>query len=374
MKIMHLLPSLTSGGVEQVVLEICQGMRPRGVECLVVSAGGAMVDAIEEAGARHITRPIGKKSLATFLQIGKMAQLLRQEKPDILHMHSRIPAWVGILAAKLMKPEERPVLLTTFHGYYSVNFYSSIMTKCEKIIAVSRFIKQHILECYPATPEDRICIIPNTIDPQREYPAYRPSEAWWQQWRTEFPELQGKYVLCLPSRITRLKGGEHLIPILSGLKGKGIPAHAIIVGETKRGKEAFKQELSNAFAQAGLSGDVTWTGLRRDMRDVFCASDVILSLTLKPEAFGKTTLEALALGRPVAGYAHGGVGEQLDDFHLEGKIAPGDTAGMVDLLARWYKAPPKGVAEVPYPYRRQDMIDAHYDLYQSLCLSHHSRE
>lgn len=374
MKIMHLLPSLTSGGVEQVVLEICQGMRPLGVECLVVSAGGAMVDAIGKTGARHITRPIGKKSLATFLQIGKMAQLLRQEKPDILHMHSRIPAWVGILAAKRMKPEERPALLTTFHGYYSVNFYSSIMTKGEKIIAVSRFIKQHILECYPATPEDRICIIPNTIDPRMEYPTYRPSEAWQQQWRTEFPELQGKYVLCLPSRITRLKGGEHLIPILSGLKEKGIPAHAIIVGETKRGKEAFKQELDNAFAKAGLSGDVTWTGLRRDMRDVFCASDVILSLTLKPEAFGKTTLEALALGRPVAGYAHGGVGEQLDDFHLEGKIAPGDTAGMVDLLARWYEAPPKGVAEVPYPYRRQDMIDAHYDLYQSLCLSHHPRE
>lgn len=374
MKIMHLLPSLTSGGVEQVVLEICQGMRPRGVECLVVSAGGAMTDAIVKAGARHITRPIGKKSLATFLQIGKMARLLRQEKPDILHMHSRIPAWVGILAAKRLRPEERPVLLTTFHGYYSVNFYSGIMTKGEKIIAVSRFIKQHILECYPATPEDKICIIPNTIDPQTEYPAYRPSEAWQQQWKEEFPELQGKYVLCLPSRITRLKGGEHLIPILSGLKAKGIPAHALIVGETKRGKEAFKRELCNAFAKAGLSGDVTWTGLRRDMRDVFCASDVILSLTLKPEAFGKTTLEALALGRPVAGYAHGGVGEQLDDFHLEGKIAPGDTAGMVDLLARWYGNPPKGVDEVPFPYRRQDMIDAHYALYQSLCLSHHPRE
>lgn len=374
MKIMHLLPSLTSGGVEQVVLEICQGMRPLGAECVVVSAGGPMVEAIEQTGARHITRPIGKKSPATLFQIGKMAQLLREEKPDILHMHSRIPAWVGILAARKLRAEDRPVLLTTFHGYYSVNFYSAIMTKAEKIIAVSRFIKEHILECYPATQEEKICIIPNTIDPQVEYPAYRPSAEWMQQWRAEFPELQGKYILCLPSRITRLKGGEHLIPILSGLKAKGIPAHALIVGETKRGKEAFRQELTEAFARAGLSGDVTWAGLRRDMRDVFCASDVVLSLTLKPEAFGKTTLEALALGRPVAGYAHGGVGEQLDDFHLEGKIAPGDTAGMVDLLARWYANPPASVMEVPPPYRRQDMIDAHFHLYQSLCQSHRHRE
>ena len=80
---MHLLPSLASGGVEQVVLELCQGLTEQGIENIVVSAGGAMVPAIEEAGAKHHLRPIGKKSLFTLLQIGKLAKLIKTEKPDI---------------------------------------------------------------------------------------------------------------------------------------------------------------------------------------------------------------------------------------------------------------------------------------------------
>ena len=89
MKVMHLLPSLSSGGVEQVVLELCQGLTERGIENVVISAGGAMVPAIEATGAKHITRPIGKKSLFTLFQVGKLAKLIKEEQPDILHRHLR---------------------------------------------------------------------------------------------------------------------------------------------------------------------------------------------------------------------------------------------------------------------------------------------
>lgn len=366
MKIMHLLPSLSSGGVEQVVLELCQGMAKHGAESVVVSAGGGMVEAVEATGAKHITRPIGKKRLRTLLEIGKMVKLLRAERPDILHLHSRVPAWVGYLAYKRLRPEERPRLLTTFHGYYSVNAYSAIMTKGERIIAVSRFTKEHILECYPNTPAEKICVIPNTIDPAEENPNYRPDEEWLAQWRSEHPELAGKYVLCLPSRITRWKGAEHLVPLLLGLKKRGVPVHALIAGEAKKGKEAFAQELKNKIADAGLTDSVTWLGLRRDIKNIFYVSDVILSLSLKPETFGKISLEALALGRPVAGYDHGGVGEQLAEFLPEGMIPVGDTEAMAERLADWYHCPPSLTHPVGAPYRRQDMIDSHFKLYQSL--------
>lgn len=366
MKIMHLLPSLSSGGVEQVVLEICQGMHEHGEECVVVSAGGPMVPAIEATGAKHITRPIGKKRLSTLLQVREMMRLIRAERPDILHLHSRVPAWVGYLAHKFLRPEERPVLLTTFHGHYSVNAYSAIMTKGERIIAVSRFIKQHILERYPSTPENRICVIDNTIDPTRENPDYRPSSEWLAKWRAENPHLAGKYILCLPSRITRWKGAEHLAPILCSLKARGVPAHALILGEAKKGKEAFKRELVQKYAQAGISSDVTWLGLRRDVQDIFCVSDVILSLSLQPESFGKISLEALALGKPVAGYAHGGISEQLEQFLPAGMIPVGDTEAMAARLAEWYRCPPTLRQPVGKPYRRQDMIESHLSLYRSL--------
>ncbi len=366
MKVMHLLPSLSSGGVEQVVLELCQGLCARGVDCVVVSAGGAMVEAVEAAGARHIIRPIGRKRLSTLLEVGRMARLLRREKPDILHLHSRVPAWVGQLACRRLRQGERPKVVSSFHGFHSVNFYSGIMAKGDSVIAVSRCMKAHILENYPHTPEAAICVIPNSVDTAMNRPDYRPTDDWWRQWRRDYPELAGKFTLCLPGRITRIKGAAHLIPLLGALRQRGIPAHAVIVGETKKGKEAYREELATAFAEAGLAGAVTWTGHRRDLRDVLCACDVTLSLTLQPESFGKTTLEALALGRPVAGYEHGGVGEQLDVFLPEGRVPTGEPLAMAELLAQWHRRPPCPKLPVPAPYRREDMIGAHLALYQRL--------
>lgn len=366
MKVLHLLPSLQSGGVEQVVLELGEGLCRAGVENLVVSAGGPLVATLEAQGSRHLQRAIGKKSPMTLLQVPTLECLLRRERPDILHMHSRVPAWVGYLAWKLLPEKMRPGLVTTFHGFHSVNFYSGIMAKGQRVIAVSQCMREHILANYPATDPATVVVIPNSVDTQHNFAGYRPSEAWIGEWRREFPELQGKYTLCLPGRITRLKGHEDLIPVLQELLRRGIPAHAVIVGEVKKGKEAYRDELRAAFHRAGLDDAVTWTGQRGDLRDILCACRATLSLSRQPESFGKTTLEALALGRPVAGYDHGGVGEQLAAFLPTGRVPLGDTAAMADLLAQWYVLAPKPTTPLPAPYRRQDMINAHLQLYAEL--------
>lgn len=367
MKVMHLLPSLSSGGVEQVVLELCEGLCSRGIENVVVSAGGSMVPAIEATGARHITRPIGRKSLFTLFQVGKTARLIRAEKPDVLHVHSRVPAWVGQLACKRIPAAERPVIVSSFHGFHSVNAYSAIMARGDKVIAVSECMRRHILENYPRTPDESIIVIPNSIDATKFNPDYKPTQAWFDKWFADYPELKGKYTLCLPGRITRLKGAPHLGPILRHLRDKGIPAHAVVVGETKKGKEAYREEVQAGFAAAGVADCVTWTGHRKDLADVLCACDVTLSLTLQPESFGKTTLEALSLGRPVAGYEHGGVGEQLSQFLPDGMVPTGDTQAMAGLLEKWYTDRPAPRTPVPPPYRREDMIQSHIDLYNELC-------
>lgn len=366
MKIMHLLPSLSSGGVEQVVLELCQGLEPLGVGNVVVSAGGSLVAAIEKTGARHITMRIGRKSVRTLFLIRKLASVIGKERPHILHLHSRVPAWVGLLACKRLPQNVRPAIVTTFHGFHSVNFYSSVMAKGERIIAVSRCMKEHILANYPSTQANRVIVIPNSVDTSQHYPEYRPDNIWLEQWEREHPELSNRYTLCLPGRITRLKGAEHLVPILKGLHKRNIPAHAVIVGEVKKGKEAYKKELLALFEKEGLGSFITWVGYRRDLRDILCACCVTLSLTLQPESFGKTTLDALSLGRPVAGYEHGGVGEQLDVFLPEGKVPTGNTEAMVQKLAAWYAQAPAPRLPVPPPYRREDMISAHLDLYREL--------
>lgn len=325
-----------------------------------------MVDLVEAAGARHICRPIDKKSLLQLVQAWKMTRLLREEKPDILHVHSRVPAWIARIALCMLRAAERPILVSSFHGFHSVNVYSRVMTRGSAVIAVSRSMKEHILTHYPATPPERVHVIPNSVDLESCHPGFVPSAEWLTRWQQEHPELTKKFTLCLAGRITRLKGCVHLVPILAGLHRLGVPAHAVIVGETKRGKEKLRQELEETFSAAGLAEHTTWLGHRRDLREVLAVCSVTLSLTLQPESFGKVSLEALALGRPVAGYAHGGVGEQLEQFLPEGMIPVGDTDAMAARLAEWYRTPPVLKKPVGSPYRREDMIQAHLELYHQL--------
>ncbi len=366
MKVIHLLPSLESGGVEQVVLELGKGLSAHGVDNIVISAGGRLVPRLEKEGSRHICMQIGKKSLSTLFRIKALRSIIAELKPDILHLHSRVPAWVGYLAWKKLPPSTRPALVTSVHGFYSVNRYSAIMARGERVIAVSNCIKNYILNSYPNTPERYIRIVPNAIEPEHYYPGYAPSEEWFNGWYMNHPELKGKYTICLPGRITRLKGQLDLIPIMKNLRSRGIPAHAVIVGEAKKGKEEYKNEILRAIEEAELSPHVTWTGHRADLREVLAACSVTLSLTQSPEAFGKSTLEALALGKPVAGYAHGGVKEQLDIFLPEGNIPVGHTGAMADILAQWYETPPRAPGKIPPPFNMQDMIQAHLNIYREL--------
>lgn len=368
MKVVHLVPSMESGGVEQVVMELGRGLPAQGMENIVISGGGRLVPQLEKDGTRHIRMPIGKKSISTLFRIGALRALLQAIRPDILHLHSRVPAWAGYLAWKKLPPQDRPSLVTSVHGFYSVNWYSAIMSRGERVIAVSNCIRDYILTHYPSTPEDHIRIIPNAISPEQHHPDYSPSREWLTGWYMAYPELKGKFTLCLPGRITRLKGQLDLIPLMKELLARGVPAHAVIAGEAKKGKEEYKNELLHEIERSGLAHAFTWTGHRQDLRDILSACSVTLSLTQSPEAFGKSTLEALALGKPVAGYAHGGVKEQLDIFLPEGNIPVGDTEAMADLLARWNVQPPPVPRQIPSPYKMADMIQAHLDVYRELTL------
>lgn len=357
---------MESGGVEQVVLELGKAFSERGIDNVVISGGGRLVEQLTGEGSRHITMPIGKKSLLTFLQIGKLARVLREEKPDIMHIHSRVPAWVGIPACKRLAAGTRPGVVTTVHGMYSVNRYSAIMTRGQRVIAVSQCIRDYILNNYPQTDPGIIRVIPNSIDPDKYNRSYRPSEEWLEQWHKQYPELKGKYTLCLPGRLTRIKGHQDLIPILNDLNAQGIPAHVVIVGEAKKSKMAYKQELVDAFGKAGISGQITWTGHRSDLADIQAVCDVTLSLSTAPESFGKITLEALALGKPVAGYAHGGVEEQLEAFFPEGLVPVSDTTAMAQKLGKWYHEPPAMPVGIPVEYTVSGMIDSHLEVYKEL--------
>jgi glycosyltransferase involved in cell wall biosynthesis len=337
--ILQILPALQGGGVERGTLEVARHLVQHGHRALVMSAGGRMVAQLETEGASHFTWPIGKKSLFTLRLVPHLRRFLIEHRVDILHVRSRMPGWIAYLAWRGMDPTTRPKLVTTVHGLYSVNRYSKVMLKGERIIAVSNTIRDYILRNYPDTDSSRIQVIYRGVD-AAEFPyGYQPAPDWLTAWHAQYPQLVGKRILTLPGRLTRLKGHEAFIELIHRLKQRGLPVHGLIVGGEDPKRLAYARELNQAVATRGLAGDITFTGHRSDMRDVFAVSDIVLSLSSKPESFGRTVLEALRLGTPVVGYNHGGVGEVLAAIYPAGLIELGNMDMLVEYFAGFLKQP-----------------------------------
>jgi len=324
--VIQLLPALNGGGVERGTLEIGKYLVQQGHRSIVISAGGRMVEQLIKEGSEHIEADIGAKKLSTLRQIFRLRKLFLELRPDILHFRSRLPAWLGYLAWLSLPTASRPRLITTFHGQHSVNRYSQIMTCGERVITVSEMMKEYILRSYPTVDASKIRVIHRGVDTRDYYPGYRPDERWLEQWFEQFPQTKDIALLTLPGRLTRRKGIEDFIKIMANLRQSGIAVHGLIVGETHPKQSHYQQELANLINTHGLEKDITFTGHRADLQNILAVSRVVLSLSKIPESFGRTATEALSMGIPVVGYAHGGIEEQLNELFPQGKVAVGDVA------------------------------------------------
>jgi len=359
-----MLPALESGGVEKGTLEVGKFLIDHGHRSIVISAGGRLVAQLEREGSEHVAWPVGAKRLATLRYIWKLREFLAREQPDILHLRSRLPAWIGYRAWKGLPPDTRPHLVTTVHGPYTPGRYSSVMVRGERVIAISDMIRAYILKNYPWVDPAIIRVIPRGVDPQAYPHGYQPTAEWLAKWRAQYPGLAGKYVITLPGRLTRWKGQEDFIRIIAGLKKRGLPAHGVLVGDAHPRKQYFADELRAQVTAMGLDNDITFTGHRSDMKEIMAVSDVVLSLSLDPEAFGRVSLEALTLGKPVAAYDHGGVAEQLAAVFPEGCAPVGDTTAVEEMLVRWHVQRPKVPDKNPFTLER--MLGSTLDVYIEL--------
>jgi glycosyltransferase involved in cell wall biosynthesis len=263
-----------------------------------------------------------------------------------------------------MDPTTRPRLVSTVHGLHSVSRYSRIMTVGERVIAVSGTVRDYILDNYPGVDPNVIRVIPRGVNDQ-EFPyGWQPSATWLRQWDAAYPQLLERRVLTLPGRITRLKGQRDFIHLIGALKARGLAVHGLVVGGEDPRRQAYARELHGLVQQQGLGGDITFTGHRDDLRDIFAVSELVLSLSTRPESFGRTVLEALSLGRPVIGYDHGGVGEILAEVYPDGRVPLGDTEALVERVIEVLDRPPP----VPrsHPFTLSAMLDRTLLVYHEL--------
>ncbi len=351
MTVMQLLPALEAGGVERGTIEVARALVARGHRAIVVSGGGRLVPALAAAGAEHVTLGIGRKSPMTLRHVGTLSRLITEHRVDVLHARSRLPAWIGVLALRRLG-KAAPHLVTTVHGPYSVNAYSAVMTRGERVIAISQFIHDYITRNYPAVEPARIRVIHRGVS-AAEFPhGYRPGADWHARWDATHPHLRGKPLLTFTARITRWKGQEDFIDLVRLLRDRGIDVHGLIVGGAEPRRRAFLRELEGRVRQAELSSHVTFLGHRDDVRELMSISAAVLSLARLPEAFGRTALEALSLGVPVVGYDHGGTTEILRAIFPAGLVPPGDIRAATDCVARILAQRPSIPVQHPFPLRR----------------------
>jgi len=338
--IVQALVSLNLGGSELVATELSEFAAAQGHRVSVIAADGPLGDRIRACGARHLDWPIGKKRLGTLRYIARLSEWLSRERPDVLHVHSRLPAWICLLAIRRLDAPTRPVLISSMHGHYSVSRYSAVMAGGDRVIAVSEHIRDYTLHNYPSTDPGRVVTVLGGVS-HRAFPfGYRPTPSWFEQSRNEFPELQDRRLLCLPGRLSRYKGHPDFIELTARLLPDFPDLQAVIVGQARPGSR-YRDELEGLAERYGILERITFAGARTDMRDWLSASEIVFSLCSDPpEAFGRTVPEALHLGVPVIGWDHGGVQEVLSEIFPNGAVPPGDRVQLLDRARRFLRQRP----------------------------------
>ncbi len=328
--IVQMLPELITGGVERGTLEIGAYLVKNGHRSIVVSAGGPMVKDLEENGSEHVTLPVGSKNPLSLMCIPKLRKLFIEQKVDIIHLRSRMPAWIGFLAAKTIPIKKRPGIVTTFHGFYSINRYSAIMTKGDRVIAISNFIKDHIKDKYSVSG-DHVKLIFRGFDSSRFHPdkvSQEQMDVLKQKWGIA---KSNKPIIIFPARFTEWKGHLMLLNALERIKH--LQWTAIFVGDVNE-KSVYASQLEVKAIKMGISDKIVFTGLCNDMPTALKLSDIAVSASLEPEAFGRVAVEAQAMRLPVIATAHGGSLETVKDLKTGWLCEPGNVTEMGNALKK----------------------------------------
>lgn len=314
MKIVQLLPALNEGGVERGTVELNREFVKLGHESIVISNGGKQAERIDIDGGKHITFDVASKNPFTAIsRVYGLRKLLKELNPDVIHARSRVPAWLACLANKTLHIP----FVTTVHGFNSVNAYSKVMTYGDRVICVSNSIKEHIKRHYK-TPEKKIIVIPRGIDLEK----FNPNNInllFIDEFKKQY-DLENKFIISVVGRITQLKDIETFIQAVALVKQNVPNIKALIVGGVQKDKENYFESLKKLTTELGMENEVIFTGSQSNVAEIYTLSNVVVSASKKPESFGRSVAEAIAMNTPVIATNHGGVmdiiREGIDGFFV----------------------------------------------------------
>ena len=327
--VLQVVPALETGGVERGTTDIASTLVKAGFRAYVASRGGRLVHDLERVGATHVTLPVHSKNPFVMMRnIGRLGALIVRHDIAIVHARSRAPAWSAYIAAR----RHGRAFVTTFHGTYDTSnplkrWYNSVMTRGARVIAISRFIAQHIRTTYEVNTA-RIATVPRGVNVDLFDPAAVSAERMVQlavAWRLS----DDVPMVLMPGRLTRWKGQAVLIEAMARLGRQAV--RCVIVGDDQ-GRTRYRRELENLVRRLGLEETVRIMEHCRDMPAAYMLADVVVSASTDPEAFGRVAAEAQAMGRPVVATNHGAARETVLPGITGWLVAPGNVGALAEAL------------------------------------------
>ena len=358
MRIVQIIPELNEGGVERGVVELNREFVKLGIESYIISNGGKLVNQIVQDGGNHIIFDVCSKNIFTaFSRIRGLKKILKDLKPDIIHVRSRVPAWLVHFVNKSLKIK----VVSTVHGFNSVGFYSSIMQKSDAVICVSNSIKEYIQKHYN-TPENKITVIPRGIDLELFNPKNIDND-FIENFKKEF-NLENKFIVSSVGRVTQLKDYETFIKAVFLVK-KEIPnVKALIVGGVRSDKEDYLNSLKNLIKELNLEDNIVFTGSQSKIEQIYALSDVVISSSKKPESFGRAVAEAICMNRPVIATNHGGVKDIIIDNVNGFFFEVGDDKELAKNILKSKKLSFDGYGYISSTFSLENMVNKTIEVYK----------
>jgi glycosyltransferase involved in cell wall biosynthesis len=316
-------PTGAAGGVERGTVDVAKALVAAGWRAVVASEGGPLVRELVRVGATHVTLPLASKNPFVMAgNVGRLRQVIAAEGVDIVHARSRAPAWSAEKAAH----KEGVHFVTTFHGTYGAasgmkRFYNAVMTRGERVIAISQFIAEHMRDVYRIDGA-RVRVIHRGVDLASFDPA-RVSQERVIKLATQWRLPEDRRIVMLPARLSRWKGQGLLLQALALLQRRDLFTLLVGVGQ---GSSALREEIEGQIVRLGLGDSLRLIDDCRDMPAAYMLADVVVAPSTQPEAFGRTVTEAQAMGRPVVAADHGGARETVIPGVTGWLAAPGDAA------------------------------------------------
>jgi len=339
--IVQIIPRLDTGGAEMATLEITGALTKAGARSIVLSEGGRMAEAVQQAGGEWVPFPAATRNpVRIFGNVGQLTRFLAENGADLIHARSRAPAWSAAAAAR----RTRIPFVTTYHGAYSAgsrlkNAYNGVMAQGDRVIANSRYTADLIRRRH-GTGENRLRIIHRGVD-LKTFDAAKVRASRVAKLKQSWGVKEGDKIVLHAARLTGWKGQRVVIEAAQRLLGQGgLEGVAIVLAGDTQGREDYRRELEAQIAACGLDDIVRLTGHCDDMPAAFAAAHVALIASTEPEAFGRAAIEAQAMGCPVIAAELGAVPETVlappavkPGAATGWLVAPGEPIQLADALA-----------------------------------------